>query len=251
MGAGGPGGGGPQWRSAGGGAGPGPGFEDFDFSQIFGQRYSPEGAAGFEDIFRQFGGGAAGGTRSRKRGRKAKGADVTHEMTIPFRTAIVGGETTLSVHRPNGHVETITAKIPAGIEDGKQIRLRGQGEQVEGGTPGDLLITIHVAPHPSFTRHGNNLEVKLPVSLSEAAGGAKIDLPTPHGIIALKIPPGTSSGKKLRLKGQGVRPKSGEPGDLFAVVEILLPPNLSDEERAWLVQLGEKHPQNPRAELQW
>lgn len=255
MGAGGPGpSGSRRGRPGGGGAGPQPGFEDFDFSQIFGDRYSPESAAGFEDIFRQFGGGdpnTASGARSRRRGRKSKGADLTHTLSIPFRASIVGESVTLTVDRGGDHTETINVKIPAGIEDGKQIRLRGQGEQVPGGTPGDLLITVNVTPHPRFTRHGNNLEVHLPVTLSEAAAGGKIDLPTPHGTIALKIPPGTSSGKRLRVKGHGVRPKSGEPGDLFAVVEIVLPPNLTAEEQAWLAQLAEKHPLNPRVDLKW
>jgi DnaJ-class molecular chaperone len=257
MGGGGPGAG-PQWRAqpgGGGGGGSAQGFEDFDFSQIFGDRYSPESAAGFEDIFRQFGGGGAAGAgpaRGRKRARRpTKGADLTHEITIPLRSAINGDSINLSVQRADGHEETITAKIPPGIEDGKQIRLRGQGEQVPGGQPGDLLITVRVSPHPLFTRHGNNLEVKLPVTLSEAAAGAKIDLPTPHGTITLKIPAGTSGGKRLRVKGHGVRPKLGEPGDLFAIVEIVLPSNLTAEEQAWLAQLGERHPQNPRADLAW
>jgi DnaJ-class molecular chaperone len=239
MGPGGPAGG-AQWRTAPGGSGAG--FEDFDF----------QSAAGFEDLFRQFTGGAgpAGGTRSRRRGRKLKGADVTHELQIPFQSAINGGQVELRVNR-EGHSETINVKIPAGIEDGKVIRLRGQGEQIPGGTNGDLLITIHVAPHARFTRHGKDLEVRLPITLSEAAAGGKIDLPTPHGTIALKIPPGTSSGKRLRVKGHGVRPKSGEPGDLYAVVEIMLPPNLSEEEQAWLAELGEKHPFDPRGDLRW
>ena len=86
---------------------------------------------------------------------------------------------------------------------------------------------------------------------SEAAAGAKIDLPTPHGTIALKIPPGTSSGKRLRVKGHGVRPKSGEPGDLFAVVEIVLPHDLTPEEQAWLAELATKHPQQVRGDLSW
>lgn len=249
------GGAGPQWRTYTQGAGPA--YEEFDFSQIFGDRFSPESAEGFADIFRQFAGGAGAagagaGPRARRRGRRpVKGADLRHELTIPFRSAVSGGEATLSVQRPDGTVERITAKIPAGIDDGQTIRLRGQGEQVRGGEPGDLLITIRVMPHPHFTRSGKNLEVKLPVTLTEAALGATIDLPTPHGTIALKIPPGTSSGRRLRLKGQGVRPKSGEPGDLFAEVQIVLPPNLTDEEREELRRIAERHPQNPRAELSW
>ncbi len=250
MGAGGPGAGaGPQWRTQTTGPG-GQGFEDVDFGDLFGDR-GASGAGGFEDIFRQFTGGARAST-GRKRGRRsAKGADITHELTIPFRTAVVGGEVNLSVERPDGHVETITAKIPPGVEEGQKIRLRGQGEQVSGGTSGDLLLVIHVGAHPQFTRHGRNLDVKLPLTLAEAALGAKVDVPTPHGTIAMKIPAGTSSGKKLRIKGHGVRPKSGEPGDLFAVVEIVLPPTLDEEDQAWLRKLGEKHPQSPRGDLAW
>lgn len=250
MGQGGPGGG-PHGRPYPGGSA---GYEDIDLESLFGQRYGgPQGGGGFEDIFRQFTGGGAsarsGGTR--KRGRKAKGADLNHEVTIPLRSAVLGGEVQLSVQRPDGHVETITAKIPIGVDDGQKIRLRGQGEQVAGGTSGDLLLTIHITPHPLFIRHGHNLEVKLPVTLSEAALGAKVDVPTPHGTITLKVPAGTSSGKRLRVKGHGIRPKSGEPGDLFAIVEIVLPPNLDEQDQEWLKQIGEKHPQQPRAELQW
>jgi DnaJ-class molecular chaperone len=148
-------------------------------------------------------------------------------------------------------METITVKIPPGVEEGQKIRLRGQGEQVPSGNPGDLLLTIHIAPHPQFTRHGNNLEVKLPLTLAEAALGATIDLPTPHSTIALKIPPGTSSGKRLRVKGHGVRPKSGAPGDLFAVVEIQLPAELDDTDREALERMAKKHPSQPRADLLW
>lgn len=247
MGPGGPGGG-PQRHTYSGG--PGGSYQDFDLESMFGDRYEGNPTSGFEDIFRQFtGGGNRGGTR--KRGRKAKGADITHEVTVPFRDAVVGGSVQLSVQRPDGHVETITAKVPAGVEEGQKIRLRGQGEQVSGGTSGDILLTIHIAPHSQFTRHGHNLELKLPVTVAEAALGSKVDVPTPHGTITLKIPPGTSSGKRLRIKGHGVRPKSGEPGDMFAVVEIMLPPDLDEEDKAWLTKIAEKHPQTPRTDLAW
>jgi DnaJ-class molecular chaperone len=252
MGAGGPGGGagrGPQWRTY--TTGGGQGFEDVDFSQIFGERYGADPAAGFGDIFRQFGGAAAGGGARRRGRRAAKGADLEHEITIPFKSSIVGGEVQLSVERGGGKVESIAVKIPVGIENGKKIRVRGQGEQIAGGTAGDLMLTVRVLPHPAFVRSGNNLEVRLPVTLAEAALGAKVDVPTPHGAIALKIPANTSSGKRLRIKGHGVRPKTGEPGDLFAVVEVMLPPELSETEQAWMREIGERHPQNVRAELQW
>jgi DnaJ-class molecular chaperone len=252
MGAGGPGGGrgaGPQWRTYSPGAG-GEGYADFDFSQVFGAGGDP--AEGFGDIFRQFGGGAAGGGAARRRGRrKTKGADLTHEITITFASAILGSEVQLGIDRGDGEQKTLTVKIPPGVENGKRIRVRGQGEQVPGGTPGDLLLTVHVTPHPSFIRHGNHLEVKLPVTLAEAALGGKVDVPTPHGVIALKIPPGASSGQRLRIKGHGVRPKTGDSGDLFAIVEVMMPPELSAEEQSWIQQIGERHPQNVRAELRW
>ena len=136
-------------------------------------------------------------------------------------------------------METITIKIPAGIDDGKRIRVRGQGEPGEGGAPaGDILVTIRVSPHPFFRRTGDRLEVRVPVTLAEAAEGAKIDVPTPWGTIALSIPPGTSSGKRLRVKGHGVRPKNGEPGDLFAEIQIVLPAELSEEERKTLAEIS-------------
>jgi DnaJ-class molecular chaperone len=154
------------------------------------------------------------------------------------------------VQRRDGNVESIKVKIPAGIEDGKKIRLRGQGEPGEGSGPaGDILLTIHVSPHPQFRRVGNRLEVRVPVTLAEAAQGAKIDVPTPQGRITLTVPPNTSSGKKLRVKGQGI--KTNPPGDLFAEIQIVLPENLSSQDRQTLVDVSGRYSQNPRADLRW
>ena len=230
-----------------------PGFEDIDFGQYFGERFGDEaGGGGFADIFKQFGrGGSAGGAK--KRGRSpTRGEDLHEELQIPFQTAIAGGEVQLSLQRPSGKVETLGVKIPPGIADGAKIRLRGQGgEGVANGKPGDILLTIRVAPHPFFTRKGNDLTVKVPVTLAEAALGGKIDVATPHGVIALRIPPSTSSGKKLRVKGQGVHPKSGEPGDLYAEVQVLLPEKLNDETLAAIRAYEQNQPPNPRGELRW
>jgi DnaJ-class molecular chaperone len=149
-------------------------------------------------------------------------------------------------------VETIRVKIPAGIEDGKKIRLRGQGEPGIGEAPaGDILLTIHVGPHPQFRRTGTRLDVRVPVTLAEAALGAKVDVPTPHGTISLTVPPNTSSGKRLRIKGHGVRPAGGEPGDLFAEIQIELPNRLTDEERRQVAEISNRYPQSPRADLRW
>ncbi len=230
-------GGNPRARGGGGGpAGPG-GFEDVDFSQFFGDRYGGDPGASFGDIFSQF--RRAKGERGRRAAPSKRGEDLATEIEVPFTTAILGGEAQISVRRQSGEVETIVVKIPQGIEDGKKIRLRGQGEAPEtrGGTPGDILITVRVAAHPYFSRRGKNLDVKVPVTLSEAVLGAKIDVPTPQGTIMLRVPPGTSSGKKLRVKGRGVAPKGADPGDLFAEIQIVLPHTIDDQSRELVKQL--------------
>src|SRR5207237_4722066 len=128
-------------------------------------------------------------------------------------------------------------------------RLRGQGESLGGGPAGDLLLTIHVAPHPVFHRRGKDLEIRLPITLAEAVAGGKVDVPTPWGTISLRIPPRTSSGKKLRIKGHGIRPASGEPGDLFAETAIILPERIDDPTAEPITRLDAEQQQNPRHEL--
>jgi DnaJ-class molecular chaperone len=228
----------------------GPQTYPFDLNDVFGGgEGDAESAGGFADLFKQFRRGAGS---QRRPAPPARGADLKHELTVPLATAVLGGEAAVSVRRVDGHVETIQLKIPAGIDDGKKIRLRGQGEPGEGGAPpGDILVTIRTSPHPFFRRTGNRLDVRVPVTLGEAALGAKIDVPTPQGTISLSVPPGTSSGSKLRIKGRGVQPKSGPPGDLFAEIQIVLPDNLSQQERQQLGTISTAHPQQPRAELRW
>jgi DnaJ-class molecular chaperone len=245
---------GSSFQSAGGGGGGprqanpfagGAGFEEFDFSQLFGGR-PPEGYA---DIFRQFTGGRGQG---RRRSAPQRGADLQHELEVPFRTAITGGEVALHVRRPDGRTESITVKIPAGIEDGKKIRLREQGDADPAGGPnGDLLITVHVAPHPCYQRRGNDLIVTVPVTLAEAAAGAKVDVPTPKGVITLTVPPNSSSGRRLRAKGLGIAPAKGPTGDLFAELRIMLPKQFDDAALEQIRELDQKYPLQPRTELQW
>ncbi len=245
---------GSSFQSAGGGpgggtyththGGPGAGFEEFDFGQIFGGRQSE----GFADIFRQF----TGGRGPTRQARPQRGKDLQHEIEIPLRTAITGGEASLALQRPGGKVETISVKIPRGIEDGKKIRLRGQGERsATDGKPGDLLIQIRVAPHPCFKRRGNNLEVMVPVTLAEAALGAKIDIPTPQGTITLTVPPGTSGGRRLRVKGHGVSENKKQAGDLYAEIRIVLPPELDEEAQRQIREIDRRYSMNPRADLRW
>jgi DnaJ-class molecular chaperone len=219
------------------------------FAQFFGDR-EQGGPADVNEIFRQFRRGGAGRRGATAAGRR--GADATAEVEIPFATAVNGGEVQLSLQRESGRTETLAVKIPPGIDSGKKIRLRGQGQPApRKGTAGDLLITVRIAPHPFFSRQGNDLLLKLPVTLSEAAGGAKIDVPTPSGTVAVKIPPGTSSGKKLRVRGHGVSLKDGPAGDLLVEVQIILPKDLPSSDVEALREIDRRHPQDPRANLRW
>ena len=236
------------------GAGGGGNQQEFDFSQIFGA-HPGAGSAGFEggfgDIFRQFAGGAPRSASGHAPPRPQRGANIRHELEVPFRSAVIGGEARLNIKRPNGKVESISVKIPAGIESGKTIRLREQGEpSPNNGKSGDIMITVRVAPHPYFQRRGNNLELQVPVTLAEAALGAKIDVPTPNGTITLTVPPSTSSGKRLRVKGHGIQSKKNS-GDLYAEIQIVLPKTIDDESAGLIRQLSERQPMNPRADLQW
>ena len=210
---------------------------------------SGRAAAGWATSSRTSAGPPAGGGGG---GSKRRGGDAASEVTIPFATAISGGEVQLGLQRQSGETETIVVKIPPGIEDGKKMRLRGKGEPASGrGTAGDLMLTVHVAPHPFFARRGNDLLVRLPVTLGEAVAGASVDVPTPSGTVSLHVPPGTSSGKKLRIKGHGVAPKNGAKGDLLAEVLIVLPANLTEADRETIRQIDGRYPSNPRQALRW
>jgi curved DNA-binding protein len=241
------------------------GFEGIDISQLFGGAgVDPNmfgsgggrGGGGFADMFEQLrrgtGGGGGGGRARGRRGRApAEGNDFHSNITVSFQTAVLGGTTELALDR-GGKRETISVKIPPGINDGGKIRLRGQGEPgVNGGPPGDIILTVHIAPHPYFTRTGDRLDVKLPVTLAEAVLGAKADLPTPYGTIALRIPPGTSSGIKLRVKGHGVKNKEGAKGDLYAEVQILLPETIPNDLLEAVRNQERRAQPDPRRELRW
>lgn len=219
---------GPDFERMGGAPGGGAGQGGFGFEDIFGGGspggFQFEGDLG--DIFRHMGGGG-GGPQGRRAAPPDKGADLTAELTIPFATAVLGGEASITVQRAGKH-ESIQVKIPPGVDSGKKMRLRGQGEPARRrGKAGDLLLTLTVAAHPCFKRLGNNLEVRLPITISEAALGGTVELPTPGGTVSLKIPPGSSGGKRLRVKGQGIRSSSGSAGDLYVELQIKLPEQLS------------------------
>lgn len=233
------------------------------FEQMGGGRGGHQGGAGPIDLEQIFGGAGGGGfdfgdlfgggfqRRGRSQGRPQKGQDRQSEITIPFNLAVSGGNYEISIHRGNSY-EKLNVKIPAGIHEGATIRLGGQGEpSLTGGPSGDLLVTVHIAAHPFFKREGNNLLIEVPITISEAVLGGKIDIPTlSDGVVALTIPPRTSSGAKLRLKGKGViDPKTKQPGDQFVQLKIVIPRELSSEAQQLIQQYAELTHENPRQGL--
>ena len=243
---------GARFTAGGGGQG---GFEDV-FGGMFGgggrggrQSYSQ---SGFEDLLGgMFGGGQGGfGTSSggfRGYGGPSKGGDVTANLTLDFRTAIQGDTVTLQLQ--GGHETKV--KIPAGVADGQKIRLKGKGQaSIDGGEPGDLVITVAVRKHPVFERDGINLRVDVPVTFVEATLGATIEVPTLDGApVKLKVAAGTPSGRVLRVKGRGVTTAKGT-GDLLATVVVAVPRHLPGDAKARLEAFAaEMPPENPRADL--
>jgi curved DNA-binding protein len=223
----------------GGGANPFAGGHEFDLGDIFG------GAGGQVDlgsIFGQFG----GGTRHR---RPAKGADVSAEISVPLGTLIHGGETQIHLNT-NGKTESISVKIPAGILPGKKIRLRGRGQSMPGGKAGDLLLTIHAEANSFYKIAGINLELRLPITLAEAISGARVDVSTPNGTITLTVPPMSSSGKKLRLKGQGLKAADGTSGDMLVELLIKLPDNVTPEAASSIGELSKAYARPVREGIQ-
>lgn len=187
----------------------GGGSGGFDFSSIFG-----------EDIFSQFGGAGAGGFQGfgRASNRPRKGQDINYTMQIDFLSAARGEEKTVNIQGKN-----INVKIPAGTTDGQTLRLKGLGYAgLNGGSNGDVLITLKVGEHPYFCAEGKNIMLELPISIKEAVLGAKVTVPTISGKVAVNIPPYSSSGSKLRLKGQGIKGK-GIAGDEIVTLKIIAP----------------------------
>ncbi len=230
------------------------GFDDVFGGMFGGGAGAPGGRrpapGGFDDIFGGLFGNAGAGqpTAGRRYGAPTKGRDHTATVSLEFLTAVHGD--TVTLERPGGG-KPIQVKIPAGVADGQKIRLRGKGEQSrDGGDAGDLVLTVHVRPHPVFSRDGLNLRVDVPVTFVEAALGATIEVPTlGGGPVKLRVAAGTPSGRVLRVKGRGVTTSKGV-GDLLATVQVAVPSHLSAEATAHLQTFAAALPQeNPRDEL--
>ena len=234
------------------GGGAGGGFEDI-FGSMFGggapggTRFQT-GGGGFEDILGQMFGGSGGGFGRRRAGFRApeRGADLAAETTLPFRTAVEGATVELTVDG-----KKVTTRVPAGVNDGQKLRIRGKGRPgTDGGDAGDLVITVHVGEHPVFSMAGRDLRVTVPVTFAEAALGAQVDVPTLAGeTVRVKVPAGTPSGRVLRVKGRGVTTPKGT-GDLLVTVQVAVPQKLSRKAKQALEAFAaESDGEDVRAEL--
>ncbi len=193
------------------------------------------------DIFDGLFGGRGGMGGGARRGPAPKGANVQYKLGVPLCDAA-----TLATQRITlSDGKTIDLKLPAGVEDGTQMRLAGKGEPGPGGA-GDAIVVIHLQPHAYFRREGDNLRLDLPISLDEAVRGAKVKVPTPEGAVMLTVAPGSSSGKTLRLGGKGFSRKDGSRGDQLVTLEVQLPEGDTD----LIARLdGWADPRNLRARL--
>ncbi len=241
-----------RFGHAGVGVGQGPG----GFGGGWSAQYSGDPFGGsdftsvFEDLF-----GARGGGRPFDRGAPGvmpprRGSDVQHTLSVTFMTAAMGGTENIRV----GHgskPQTISVKIPAGIESGGQLRVRGKGAAgADGGPSGDLRLTVEIGQHPWFRREGLDVLINVPVTIAEATFGTTVTLPLLKGSVELKIPPGAASGQKLRVKGKGMDDGKGGQGDFYAVVQVVAPTKLTDRGTQLLHEL-EPELQNPRDSGPW
>src|SRR3954447_11982936 len=229
--------------------GRGPGFETHTFRT---GGAGPGGGGVFEDILNSMFGGAARGARPGggttfefDTGGLAVDLDVSVSMTVSLEEAVNGAEK--RVRLPTG--KELNVKIPAGVVAGQQIRLKGQGETAPGHRPGDLLITVSIAPHPYFKVEGSDLRVDLPITLYEAVLGGKVRVPTIGGAVDLSVPKNTSSGRTFRLRGKGLPKPNGAPGDLFVTTRIMLPDGNDAQLEALMQKWRDGHPYNPRSDL--
>ncbi len=216
------------------------GFDPETFAQTFGGQggvhFSSGGGVDLGDMFASLfgdargarGGGAGGGAWGRQgRAQQPRGSDVAGSLEVTFAEAALGTRRTIRA----GGGDKVEVSIPAGVESGARLRVGGKGAPApgKGGVPGDLYLDIAVAPDKHLRRSDGDVELTLPVSLAEAALGAKVQVPTIEGSVTVTVPPGTSSGAKLRLRGRGIKRADGTRGDQICRVEIVVPKGAADD----------------------
>jgi DnaJ-class molecular chaperone len=188
-----------------------------------------------QDLFAELFGGRAGRANMR-------GSDVTYTLAVDFADAVTGSKKRVGM----ADGKTLDIAVPAGLQDGQTLRLRGQGRPgTGGGEPGDVLVEVHVKPHPVFRREGNNIRAALAVTISEALSGGKVPVPTVSGIVQLAVPKGSNAGTVLRLRGKGVPSPSGN-GDHLVELQIVLPDAPDDDLVRMIAEWEAKHPYDPR-----
>lgn len=226
----------------------------FDFDSIADLfEFGPQSAGGsgrmgsvLEEFLRRAGRG--GGAEAGVPGAAASaGSDIEHAVTLTLEQAITGTTLNLRLEGERGS-ETIAVHVPPGVRDGQRVRVRGRGQPGIGRrAAGDLYVVCHISPHRHWERREDDIYLLVPVTITEAALGAKLDLPTPDGVRTVTLPPGTPSGAKLRLSGLGVpKIRGGGRGDFFAVIKIVPPVGLTDRQRALLAELATTITTSPR-----
>lgn len=259
---------GSNWNRMGGGqGGPPPGWEgiNFDFGQGGGgfdfRDFQGAGGGQFSDFFEMLFGGGAGG-RGRRRGGPAgfggpgagfgggtqAGSDSEATITLSVEEAVRGGSREIAISDPNtGQRKTLTIKIPEGVRSGQRIRLAGQGSAgFNGGAAGNLFLKIEIAPDSRYKVEGADILTTVQVHPPVAALGGEADVETPTGTLRVKIPAGSSSGRKIRLRGRGLSQSGGGKGDLLAEIRIVIPENLTDRERELYRELAEVEAERTR-----
>ena len=196
----------------------------------------------------------AGGQQQKKNfwraGAAQKGQDYQYDLNITLREAYTGTQREMSLQQ-EGRIRTVSVKVPKGIKDGGKVRVRGEGGKgARGSENGDLYLAIHILPHHYFTVKEADLYSEVPVTLTEAIFGAKIDIPTFEGYVSMKLPPSTQTGKTLRLKGKGMpKVKSAEYGDLYIKIKVVIPTDLTEEQKKYLFGFAKTYTENPRRDI--
>lgn len=226
-----------------------PFYHDFSAARSRGYREQADpfggfgaGAGDFSDIF----GDLFGRTRG-PGGFSMRGMDYRYNLEISFLEAVNGVKK--RVQFPDN--ETLDITVPAGVENGQILRLKGKGGPGVGrGEPGDALIELRIAPHPVFSREGDNILVELPITIDEAVLGARVEVPTITGRVTVTVPPGASTGQILRLRGKGVQnPRAGISGDQLVKIKVVMPARIDDELADFMRKWRERHAYDPRAGL--
>src|SRR5579884_273462 len=212
-----------------------------------GGKYGPEGGIDLGELGDLFAAFGLGGRRRGARGREGfavRGGDRQYSLSINFVEAATGGRKRLSLSPE----EALDVTIPAGIEDGQVLRLRGKGGPgLGGGPPGDALIEVHVRPHPLFRRVGDDIHIELPVTLAEAVLGARVTVPTVTGPVTMTIPKGSDTGTQLRLRGKGIQRGGG--GDQYVTLKVVIGASGDPELAKFLEGWAARHPVDPRRRM--